>query len=69
MLSPHEFAALMLVNSAPEQIEPDHIDLATLLERRLVSFENLEGNRRRPALTESGLSILEAAARYRPAQH
>jgi hypothetical protein len=68
VLSPHEFAALMLVKNAPNQIEPDRIDLAALLERQLVSFESLEGNRRRPTLTPSGYSMLEAAARYRPAR-
>jgi len=64
VLSPHEFAALMLVKNAPDQIERDRIDLAALLERDLVSFDHPDGNRRRPALTASGHSVLDAAARY-----
>jgi hypothetical protein len=68
VLSPHEFAALMLVKNTPDQIEQDRIDLAALLERQLVSFENMEGNHLRPTLTPSGDCVLEAAARYRPAQ-
>ena len=68
MLSPHEFATLMLIESAPEQVELNRIDLAALLERRLVSFESPVDptNRpRRPALTPTGQFVLEAAARYR----
>ncbi len=66
MLSPHELAALILVKNAPDQIERDRVDLAALLERQLISFENIEGNRRRPTLTPSGDSVLEAVVRYRP---
>jgi len=66
VLSPHEFAALMLVKNAPDQIERDRIDLAALLERQLVSFENMEDDRHRPILTPSGNCVLELAARYRP---
>lgn len=32
MLSPHEFATLMLVKSSPEQIDMDRKELDTLLE-------------------------------------
>jgi hypothetical protein len=67
MLSPHEFATLMLIKSAPDQVERDRVDLATLIERRLVLFEHSEGDRRRPVLSPSGYSMVEAAERYRPA--
>jgi hypothetical protein len=67
VLSPHEFATLMLVESAPEQVELNRIDLAALLERRLVSFESPADTPRRPALTPTGQFVLEAAARYRQA--
>ena len=33
MLSPHEFATLMLLKDAPDQIDPDRADLEALLER------------------------------------
>ncbi len=67
MLSPHEFATLMLVKSAPDQVERDRVDLATMIERQLVLFERSEGDRRRPVLSPSGYSVLDAAERYRPA--
>jgi hypothetical protein len=41
MLSPHEFATLMLIKDAPDQIELDRAELDTLLERQLISLENL----------------------------
>jgi hypothetical protein len=66
MLSPHEFAVLMLINDAPDQIEEACSDLAALLERRFVSFDTTGGNPRRPILTEKGETILRAAFRYRP---
>jgi hypothetical protein len=68
MLSPHEFATLMLIKSAPEQIDPDRTDLEALLERQLVSLENRAGGKqRRASLTDSGDSILKAVERLRRA--
>jgi hypothetical protein len=66
MLSPHEFALLMLIKDAPGQADLDRAELDALLERQLVSLESLAGGLRRPALTASGNSVLKAAARYRP---
>jgi len=40
MLSPHEFATLMLVKDATEQLEVDRADLDVLLSRQLVSLEH-----------------------------
>jgi hypothetical protein len=65
MLSPHEFATLMLVRDAPDQIDPDHADLVTLLEHQLVMLESLTSGQRRPLVTINGHSVLKAAARIR----
>jgi hypothetical protein len=61
MLSPHEFATLMLVRDAPDQIDP----VVTLLEHQLVMLESLTSGQRRPLVTINGHSVLKAAARIR----
>ncbi len=63
MLSPHEFATLMLVKAAPEQIDLNRAELDTLLERQLVAFEQLSSGVQRPRLTPDGDSVLRAVAR------
>lgn len=63
MLSPHEFATLMLVRSAPEQVDMNRAELDTLLERQLVSLEQLTEGHRRVSLTHSGRSLLETVDR------
>jgi len=60
MLSPHEFATLMLVKSAPEQIDLNREELDTLLERQLIALEELASGTRRPHLTRDGDSVLRA---------
>jgi hypothetical protein len=65
MLSPHEFATLMLIKDAPDQIELDRAELDALLERQLISLENLASGRPRPQITSDGDSILKALARVR----
>ncbi|KAE8761168.1 hypothetical protein FSO04_03985 [Paraburkholderia madseniana] len=65
MLSPHEFATLMLIKNAPDQIELDRAELDALLERQLISLENLASGRSRPRITSEGDSILKAVARMR----
>jgi hypothetical protein len=40
MLSPHEFATLMLVKHAEQSIDFDRADLHTLVERKLVEFDS-----------------------------
>ncbi|WP_180970673.1 hypothetical protein [Burkholderia sp. WAC0059] len=60
MLSPHEFATLMLVKNAPDQIDMSRAELETLMERQLVMLEQLAEGHRRPALTPSGDSLLLA---------
>ena len=63
MLSPHELATLMLVRSAPDQIDTTRIELDTLLDYRLISIEPRVGGWHRPMLTPAGMHMLEAAAR------
>lgn len=62
MLSPHEFATLMLVRHAPDQIDMNRAELDALLERQLVMLEHGAGGRRRAWLTETGRSFLDALA-------
>ncbi|SEJ91138.1 hypothetical protein SAMN05192539_102332 [Paraburkholderia diazotrophica] len=40
MLSPHEFATLMLVRQAPDQLDMNRPELDALLERQLVMLEH-----------------------------
>jgi len=63
MLSPHEFATLMLVRSAPDQVDMNRTELNALLERQLVSLEQLAEGHRRVSLTQSGQSLLETVGR------
>ncbi|WP_027796910.1 hypothetical protein [Paraburkholderia acidipaludis] len=63
MLSPHEFATLMLVRHSPDQIDMNRTELGTLLERRLVSFESRSGDDLRLSLTRAGRMLLEAVGR------
>ncbi|WP_338911724.1 hypothetical protein [Mycetohabitans rhizoxinica] len=63
MLSPHGFATLMLIRSAPEQIDMNRAELDTLLERQLVELEEPAEGHRRPMLTPTGQSLLAAASR------
>ncbi|RFU48416.1 hypothetical protein [Paraburkholderia sp. DHOC27] len=65
MLSPHEFATLMLVMDATEQLEVDHADLNALLERQLVRLERLASGQALPRLTHEGRFFLKAAGRHR----
>ncbi|HEY1610280.1 MAG TPA: hypothetical protein VGG24_13505 [Paraburkholderia sp.] len=59
MLSPHEYATLMLVRSAPDQVDMNRTELDTLLEQQLVSLEQLAEGHRRLSLTHSGRSLLD----------
>jgi hypothetical protein len=64
MLSPHEFATLMLVKDAPDQLGLDGADLDMLLERQLVALETLPSGQQRPQITSDGVSILKAVTRF-----
>ncbi|MCY0853148.1 hypothetical protein OMK73_04335 [Cupriavidus sp. D39] len=65
MLSPHEFATLVLVNETPDQVDLDVEDVAALLENRLVTLENLGPSCRRPQVTLQGYVVLKAFGRSR----
>jgi hypothetical protein len=62
MLSAHEFATLILVKSAPEQIDLNREELDTLLERQLIALEQLASGTQRPQLTRNGDSLLRAVS-------
>ncbi|SAK84419.1 hypothetical protein AWB77_04399 [Caballeronia fortuita] len=63
MLSPHEFATLMLVSAAPDQIDLDREELDILMERQLVELEQLASGLPRPRLTVDGRAVLQAVTR------
>jgi len=62
MLSPHEFATLMLVKDCVEQIA-DRDELDTLLERQLLDMEQLAGGAVLPRVTQDGDALLRTLAR------
>ncbi len=63
MLSPHELATLMLIHGAPDGIDPHRAEIDILLAHRLVSVEPRADGIARPALTDTGRSVLAAAGR------
>ncbi|WP_420991537.1 hypothetical protein ACKI2N_025265 [Cupriavidus sp. 30B13] len=60
MLSPHEFATLLLVRDAQDCLELDPVDLDTLVERGLVSLEDCTNGHRCPRVTAHGFAVLKA---------
>jgi hypothetical protein len=58
MLSPHEFATLMLVKHAEQSVDFDQADLLTLIERKLVVFDNSARATDLPRVTDSGHALL-----------
>lgn len=60
MLSPHEFATLMLVRQAPDQLDMNRAELDALLERQLVMLEHGGEGARRAYLTGKGRTFLDA---------
>jgi hypothetical protein len=64
MLSPHEFATLLLVKDAPNQVDMEREELDALLERQLVQLESLGSGRQQWSVTESGDSALKAIKRF-----
>jgi hypothetical protein len=64
MLSPHEFATLMLVKDAPNQVDMDREELDALLEHQLVQLENLASGLQQWRITEHGDSALKAIKRF-----
>lgn len=62
LLTPHEFATLMLISSAPDQIDLNRHELDTLMERQLVTLERQATGGQRARLTQGGNSVLSAIA-------
>ena len=63
MLSPHEFATLLLVKDAPNQVDMEREELDALLERQLVQLERLASGNEQWSVTETGDSALRAIKR------
>ncbi|MCG1055651.1 hypothetical protein KQH49_12225 [Mycetohabitans sp. B5] len=64
MLSPHEFATLLLVKDAPNQVDMNREELGALLNRQMVELEKLATGRQRLRVTETGDTALRAVKRY-----
>jgi hypothetical protein len=64
MLSPHEFATLLLLQEAPNQIDMMRDELDALLERQLIQLENLASGLKQWSLTASGDSTIKAIKRF-----
>lgn len=65
MLSPHEFATLMLLKYTPDEIDLDRAELKALFELQLVTLEELASGQTRPLITADGHLFLNAVARTR----
>ncbi|CAN0627189.1 conserved protein of unknown function [Burkholderia multivorans] len=63
MLSPHEFAVLLLIEHTTDPAALDGDDLNALVERQLVALEQLTSGNRRARLTAGGQSILSTIER------
>lgn len=63
MLTPHEFATLVLLNNTPDQVEVDCEDLEALLNQQLATVEWLGPGCSRPAVTIQGYALLKALGR------
>ncbi|MEI6003233.1 hypothetical protein H3V53_41000 [Paraburkholderia bengalensis] len=63
MLSPHEIAALMLLETNQQSEYLDLGDLDALCERQLVLLEKLASGDEQARLTEQGRSILRSVGR------
>jgi len=63
MLSPHEVATLLLIHSAPDQIDPACVEVDTLLQRDLVRLSFSARGHRCAELTEQGQSMLNTLIR------
>lgn len=63
MLSPHEFATLLLVKDAPNQVDMGRAELDALLERQLVQLERLASGSQQWRITETGDTALRAIKR------
>ena len=58
MLSPHEYATLMLVKDCPEQIDLTREELDVLIKRHLITMEQPLPGTHCPCLTNDGNALL-----------
>lgn len=65
MLSPHEFAVLLLVNDGAESAELDQADVEALIERQLVTLECQGPDRCYARVTLQGYVFLKASGHVR----
>lgn len=65
MLSPHEFAVLLLVNDGAESDDLDRADVEALIERQLVTLERRGPNRCYARVTLQGYILLKASGHVR----
>ncbi|MDW3687282.1 hypothetical protein RA280_37215 [Cupriavidus sp. CV2] len=65
MLSPHEIAALMHVDSTQDCLELNPTDLDVLVDRKFVRLELLPEGRVRLSLTSRGREVLNAISKSR----
>lgn len=60
MLSPHEFAVLLLVNDSVEPHELDSADVEALIEHKLVTLEGQGSDHGYARVTAQGHALLKA---------
>jgi len=60
VLSPHEFATLVLVSDSPDAAGLDRVDVEALLTHQLITLERRGPNHSRPQVTIQGYAILKA---------
>ncbi|MFP4895042.1 hypothetical protein [Paraburkholderia sp. EG304] len=65
MLSPHEFAVLMLVKASPECTDIEREEFNAVLGRQLVALESTPSGAHRPRVTNHGESLLQTLMRKR----
>jgi len=65
VLSPHEFAVLLLVNDGAEPAELDRADVEALIERQLVTLERRGPDRCYAQVTLQGYAFLKASGLVR----
>lgn len=65
MLSPHEFATLILLREERDPHDLDPVDLDSLLCHQLVMLEKSPSGQAFPRITHRGHSILDAVGRAR----
>ena len=64
MLTPHEVAALMLIEeAAPNIADLDRAAIEALVERHLVRLESVDSGHKRPSITSRGSDMLNALAK------